>query len=135
MTDGPFTRYYCPLECGWHYDQRQPQPGEGLTEPLAQRPDESFQDLVTRLAGETARASMQAVDDALREHLDTHTVLQAVTKAAEFRNERDQARATIDRVQKYAESRSTEEHVNFASASWVLHLIEGPTVTDRATAE
>lgn len=93
MTDGPFTRYYCPLECGWHYDQKQPQPGEGLIEPLAQRPDESFQDLVTRLARETARASMQAVDDALREHLDTHTVLQAVAKAAEFRSERDECRA------------------------------------------
>ncbi|MGW9399383.1 hypothetical protein [Streptomyces sp. NPDC055642] len=93
MADPPFTRYFCPLECGWHYDQDQPRPGEGLTGPLAQRPDESFQDLVTRLAGDTARASMQEVDEALREHLDTHTVLQAVTKAVEFRDERDQARA------------------------------------------
>lgn len=93
MTEGPFTRYFCPLECGWHYDQDQPRPGEGLTEPLAQRPDESFQDLVTRLAGDTSRAHMRKVDDALRKHLDTHTLIQAVTKAAEFRQERDQARA------------------------------------------
>lgn len=133
MSDGPFTRYYCPLDCGWHYDQEEPRPGERLTEPLSQRPDESFQDLVTRLAGDTARAHMQKVDDALREHLDTHTLLQAVTKAAEFRNQRDQARATIDRVQKYAEFRCTEEHANFASASWVIHLIEDPTAADRAT--
>lgn len=126
MSDGPFTRYYCPLECGWHYDQDQPQPGDGLSAPLVQRADESFQDVVARAAGETARALMEEVDGALREHLDTHTVLQAVTKAAEFRGERDQVRATVTRVQEYAESRCTEEGANSASASWVLHLIENP---------
>lgn len=127
MSDGPFTRYFCPLECGWHYDVGEPTPGEGLTEPLAQRANESFQDLVTRAAGETARAHLKKVDDALHEHLDTHTLMQAVTKAAEFRNERDSARATVARVQEYAESRCTEEHANFASASWVLHLIDEAT--------
>ncbi|MEW2266881.1 hypothetical protein [Streptomyces sp. NPDC047868] len=91
--NGPITRYFCPLECGWHYDQTPPTPGEGLPAPLAQRSDESFPDLVTRAAGETVRAHMQKADDALREHLDTHTVLQAATKAAEFREERDGARA------------------------------------------
>lgn len=132
MTEGPFTRYFCPLECGWHYDQTPPTPGEGLPQPLAQRPDESFQDLVARMAGETARAHLKQVEDALNEHLNTHSVLQAVTKAAEFRDERDRAHATVARVQKYAESRCTEEHANFASASWVLHLIGDPTAEPTA---
>lgn len=94
MTQGPITRYFCPLECGWHYDLGQPNLGDGLTEPLAQHPNESFQDLVGRTARETARVHLTQADDALHDHLDTHTVLQAVTKAAEFRQQRDEARAT-----------------------------------------
>ncbi|MBE4761765.1 hypothetical protein [Streptomyces caniscabiei] len=93
MGNGPFTRYFCPLECGWHYDINDPNPGEGLSVPIAQSPNESFQDLVTRVAGEAARAHLKQVDDVLNEHLSTHTVLQAAAKAAEFRQERDQARA------------------------------------------
>lgn len=126
MDEGPFTRYFCPLECGWYYDLGEPAAGEGLTEPLTQRSGESFQDLVGRLAGATLLAHHQKVEAALSEHLDTHTLMQAVAKVAEFRNERDQARATVARVQEYAESRCTEENANFASASWVLHLIDNP---------
>ncbi|MFI7096820.1 hypothetical protein [Streptomyces lydicus] len=126
MTAGPFTRYFCPLECGWYYDLGEPVPGEGLREPLAQQPDESFQDLIGRLAETTMQTRQGKVEEALHNHLDTHTMMQAVTKAAEFRKARDEAHATVDRVREYAESRCTDEHANVASASWVLYLIENP---------
>jgi hypothetical protein len=131
MASGPFTRYFCPLECGWHYDD--PGPGPEDVTATSVQPGETFHDTVSRLAGTAALAHAGKLDAAFAEHLDTHTLMQAVAKAAEFRNERDQARAAVTRVQKYAESRCTEEHANFASASWVLHLIEVDQPADRTT--
>jgi hypothetical protein len=48
-------------------------------------------------------------------------------REAELREENARLRKALAAVREYAESRCTEEHANFASASWVLHLIEDPT--------
>lgn len=43
-------------------------------------------------------------------------------------NENARLRQTLNVIDRYAESRCTDEHANFASASWILHLIENPAL-------
>ncbi|WP_405191869.1 hypothetical protein OG473_39695 (plasmid) [Streptomyces anulatus] len=71
QTYGPTMRYHCPLNCGWHH--------------YAQGPDETFQDLVARMAADTARLHIEQIDAALLDHLNTHTIPQYVTALAKQR--------------------------------------------------
>jgi hypothetical protein len=111
MTTAPFTRYSCPLECGWHYDD--PGPGPGEVTAISVQPGETFHDTVSRLAGNTARAHAGKVDAAFVEHLDTHTLLQAVTKVAEQRDELQRLRPLVGEY---------EAGENSAMADWDLAL-------------
>ena len=81
---GPAMRYHCPLDCGWHHDAP-PASIDDNPNPYAQEPDETFQDLVARMAGDTARQHVRAVDAVLLEHLNTHTIPQFVTALAKQR--------------------------------------------------
>jgi hypothetical protein len=69
------TRYLCPLECGWHYD-RAPIPGTVWINPNATF--ESAAEAIQHMAGEAVRQDFEHVEQALREHLGTHTTEQFV---------------------------------------------------------
>jgi hypothetical protein len=74
----PTTRYLCPLEhCGWHYDQRMPDfsaTSGGTTEEIVQ----------------TVLKQQYAADEVfIREHLETHALLEWVTALHAARAERD----------------------------------------------
>lgn len=58
-----------------------------------------------------------------------------VPELPELRAELARLRGMVDQVRSYAESRCTDEHVNVASASWVLHLLDPAVGQDEATAE
>src|SRR5690606_24247093 len=69
----PFSRYFCPLDCGWFHDA--PEPGlwdEGP--PISMRPDETMQDAVSRMAGGVLLDRIQKIETALREHVEKHTL-------------------------------------------------------------
>lgn len=97
QTYGPTIRYHCPLDCGWHHDAPPAAPGDNPNQ-YAQAPDETFPDLVARMAGDTARLHAQAVDAVLLEHLATHTIPQFVAKLAEQRQSLAVAEARIANV-------------------------------------
>jgi hypothetical protein len=125
MIARPTTRYSCPLECGWFHDVPEPSLEADTQGVYAQAPGETFQDVIGRVASDTARNHARNVETVVAEHLTTHTLFQALTKVAQQRQELNQLRSTVAQVREYAESRCTEENANIASAAWVLHLIEG----------
>ncbi|MFF8250084.1 hypothetical protein [Streptomyces griseus] len=81
---GPTMRYHCPLNCGWHHDAPQPT-AEDNPNQYTQGPDETFQDLVSRMVADTARRDIEQIDAVLLEHLNTHTIPQFVTALAKQR--------------------------------------------------
>jgi hypothetical protein len=85
QTYVPTIRYQCPLDCGWYHDAPPATPDDNPNQ-YTQAPDETFQDLVTRMAGDTVRLHVEKVDAALLEHLETHTIPQFVAKLAEQRD-------------------------------------------------
>lgn len=65
------TRYLCPLECGWHHDLPPlPMPTDA-TVPIAP-------EAIQRMADQVLRQDVEHVEQALREHLATHTMEQFV---------------------------------------------------------
>ncbi|MFF1301080.1 hypothetical protein [Streptomyces sp. NPDC058296] len=100
QTYGPTIRYQCPLDCGWYHDAPPATPDDNPNQ-YTQAPDETFQDLVTRMAGDTVRLHVEKVDAALLEHLNTHTVPQFVGKIAEQRD-------SIQRVRELHEKRDSD---------------------------
>ncbi|MFJ5886865.1 hypothetical protein [Streptomyces californicus] len=84
QTYGPTMRYHCPLDCGWHHDTPQPT-AEDNPNQYTQGPDETFQDLVSRMTADTARLHIQQIDAVLLEHLNTHTIPQFVAALAKQR--------------------------------------------------
>lgn len=79
----PTTRFLCPLDCGWHHDPR------------------TLPDL-TGLSGNTIeeiiRAGIerqnQADEEAIREHLESHPLIEWVTEVARLQRELNTAVAT-----------------------------------------
>lgn len=66
------TRYLCPLECGWHYDEPPPNMNDfaGITpEPGVDGPDEATHSVARQAYERKARWT----EEALRDHLATHT--------------------------------------------------------------
>jgi hypothetical protein len=100
QTYGPTIRYRCPLDCGWHHDAPPASPDDNPNQ-YAQAPDETFPDTVARMAGDTARLHVQAMDATLRGHLETHTIPQFVIKLAEQRD-------AVQRVRDLHEKRESE---------------------------
>lgn len=85
QTYGPTIRYQCPLDCGWHHDA--PPPGlDDNPNQYVQTPGETIHDTITRMASDTTRLHLQAVDAVLLAHLETHAIPQFVTKLAEQRD-------------------------------------------------
>jgi hypothetical protein len=69
------TRYLCPLECGWHHDRAPlPDPTGVSADPGAWTAEEAFESWTRNVMAR----DMQQTEQALREHLDTHTTEQFV---------------------------------------------------------
>ncbi|MGY6019574.1 hypothetical protein [Streptomyces spinosirectus] len=71
------TRYLCPLDCGWHHDVPPPSldriAGLGVTaDPMAR----DIHEAVSSVASQACLAEAQQTEQALREHLDTHTTVE-----------------------------------------------------------
>ncbi|MEU5824879.1 hypothetical protein [Streptomyces sp. NPDC047803] len=101
QTYGPTIRYHCPLGCGWHYDAPPATPDDNPNQ-YAQAPGETFPDLITRVAGDTARLHAERVDAVVLEHLNTHSIPQFVTALAE-------QLGAAQRVRNLHERRETED--------------------------
>ena len=83
------TRYLCPLECGWHHD-RPP-----LPDPTGVAPDPGARTAEEALASWTTNVMLreaQRTEEALREHLATHTPEQFVRVIHDLRVEVAQLR-------------------------------------------
>ncbi|WP_329046965.1 hypothetical protein [Streptomyces sp. NBC_01422] len=124
QTYGPTIRYHCPLDCGWHHDAPPSAPGD-VEGQFTQAPNETFPDMVTRVAGETARQHLQAVDAVLLGHLETHTIPQFVAKLA---GQRD----AIQRVRDLHEQRDSETGAPYCDACSNHGDITWPCATIRA---
>lgn len=83
------TRYLCPLERGWHYDRLPP---IGLRLPVDLATPIS-PEAIQGLAGEVLRQDVEATEEALREHLATHTTEQFVRTIQSLRTKVAQLRA------------------------------------------
>jgi hypothetical protein len=73
------TRYLCPLECGWHHDV--PPPSFGRAAELGAAPDLAVTDpyeAINSVARDAYRRESERTEQALREHLATHTTEQFV---------------------------------------------------------
>jgi hypothetical protein len=82
------TRYLCPLECGWHHDVPPPSIDRitelGATaDPAARDPYEA----VNSVARDAYRREAERTEQALREHLATHTTEQFVRTVQVLRAE------------------------------------------------
>jgi len=73
MTDPvPGTvRYFCPLECGWHYDQ--PPPSLADMAGIVPASSAYLPEFISWMARQAMRRCAELVDQAAREHLATHT--------------------------------------------------------------
>lgn len=82
------TRYLCPLECGWHHDV--PPLSLDRAAELGVTCDASAQDFheaVSSIGHRALRAEGQQTEEAVREHLATHTTEQFVRTIHELRAE------------------------------------------------
>lgn len=120
----PFSRYFCPLDCDWFHDAPEPTLwDEGPDIEL--RPGESMQDAVDRLASGVLTERMRKIEGSLREHMDTHTMEQALVRVARQRDEMQRLGRTLEEVRQYAKSCFTAEgSTGLASAQHVLLLLE-----------
>lgn len=88
------TRYLCPLECGWHHDRPPlPDPTGVSADPGAWTAEEAFESWSRNVMVREA----QRTEEALREHIDTHTTEQFVRTIQELRTkvaQLDQREAT-----------------------------------------
>lgn len=94
MPEPGTTRYLCPLECGWHHDV--PPAGLGRIAELGVTADPAAQDLggaITSIAHRAGLREMELTEEALREHLATHTTEQFVRVIRDLRLEVAQLRA------------------------------------------
>lgn len=82
------TRYLCPIECGWHYD-RPPFPDAWIPADAA---TPIAPEAIQRMAGEKLRQYYEPVEEALRDHLATHTTEQFVRTIQVLRAEVAQLR-------------------------------------------
>jgi hypothetical protein len=96
QTYGPTIRYHCPLGCGWRHDAP-PATADDNPNQYTQGPDETFTDVISRRAAETARLHVERTDAALLEHLNTHTIRQFVTKLADQRDAAQRVRGLHER--------------------------------------
>lgn len=86
------TRYLCPLDCGWHHDQ----PDPDLSDPDVVYPYIA-QDWATGIDGIAAgfvagRAAV--IEEALKAHLETHSLVEWVTEVARLQRELNRTLAT-----------------------------------------
>ena len=69
---GGFTRYHCPVGCGWHHDERHTNEPAG---PVC-LPDDfasvSVGDAISAMVAQQALDTIRRVEGVLREHLALH---------------------------------------------------------------
>lgn len=81
MTTNGTTRYLCPLDCGWHYDRPDPDLSDpDAFHPFIAQPGTTGLDA---LAAGLAAGDAAVVDQALKEHLGTHDLVEWVTALVE----------------------------------------------------
>lgn len=75
------TRYLCPLACGWHHDQ----PDPDLSDPGAVHPfiAQDWATGIDALVAGFAAGEAAVVEEALKAHLGTHTLVEWVTALVE----------------------------------------------------
>lgn len=79
----PTNRYLCPLDCGWHLDPR-------ALPDLAGLSGNSIEDIIS--SGIERQA--QAEETVIREHLETHSLVEWVTEVARLQRELNRTLAT-----------------------------------------
>lgn len=85
------TRYLCHLECGWHHDVPPPSLADmgGIVPDADAR---EWSEYVTSMIRQGSLRRMQQTDQALRDHLATHTTEQFVRVIHDLRVEIEQLR-------------------------------------------
>lgn len=92
-------RLYCPL-CEWTHERESPSqtthavPPDGYP-PLHEDPA-TFQDAVANVAYATVLHDALQIECVIREHLETHSLLEWFAEVMRLRGERDRYRAVID---------------------------------------
>jgi hypothetical protein len=67
------TRYYCPLNCGWHHDV--PPPGPDDVAGISPSADAAtWQEAVASIVGQAALRQAESTEAAVREHAGTHGI-------------------------------------------------------------
>jgi len=92
-------RLHCPL-CDWTHD-REPPPSTMHTfpdgqSPLHDGPPATLREAIADAAYATLLHDLLEVEGVIREHLETHTLLEWFTGVMRLRGERDRCRAVID---------------------------------------
>ncbi|WP_035796417.1 hypothetical protein [Kitasatospora mediocidica] len=87
------TRYFCPLDCGWHHDQAAPDfTDPDRLYPIADIPAPAG---VDPIAFGAAAGALQAVDVIVKAHLETHGLLDWVQAITRIKAERDRLAAEL----------------------------------------
>ena len=87
------TRYLCPLECGWRHDVPPPSVDRAIEQGAAADPAaRDLSEAISSLATRTLLREAEQTEQALREHLDTHTTEQFVRTIQSLRAEVAQLR-------------------------------------------
>lgn len=81
----PTTRYLCPLDCGWHHDETPPD----FSDPTALHPfiPQDWAAGMDGMAAGFAAGQLAVVEAAVREHLETHPLVEWVAEVARLQRE------------------------------------------------
>lgn len=82
-------RCFCPLDCGWHYDRPEPDP----TELVNARPDLTSLEVAQIIVG----GQLQYDEKVIREHLETHELIEWVQAVSRLTAAVQRVRDTCDR--------------------------------------
>jgi hypothetical protein len=96
VSNGPTTRYLCPLNCGWHHDETDPD----FSNPSAVHPfvEQDWASGIDGLVAGLAAGRAAVVEAAVKAHLETHPLIEWAQALAEARQERDELQARVDAV-------------------------------------
>ncbi|WP_328427899.1 hypothetical protein [Streptomyces sp. NBC_00443] len=98
------TRYLCPLECGWHHDV--PPPALADMNGILPDPDaREWPEYVTSVVRQASLRRMNQTEQALSEHLTTHTTEQFVRVIHDLRVEMAQLKGAGEALAREAVER------------------------------
>lgn len=81
----PTTRYLCPLNCGWHHDETDPD----FSDPSAVHPfvGQDWASGIDGLVAGLAAGRATVVEAAVKAHLETHPLIEWVQEVARLQRE------------------------------------------------